>query len=149
VVATGGSGMNNIEIKLFHDEHYLSDYGKIVNCKIEIDEIEFGFANGFKLSIGHEQSCCETVELELDCFQQLKDMDLIGTKLYFIEVVDNAKFVENYEIGNVYNDNSHTWTFYNLKFLKGYGGIIDVQLRWLGTSNGYYSERVDIKLIIP
>ena len=87
----------------------------------------------------HEQDCCEGVYLE-DIVGDLNT--LLNTPILMAYVASNHKEVTeaNQEI-NYYHDSS-TWTFYHLATIKGY-----VTLRWIGESNGYYSETVDfIKL---
>lgn len=64
--------------------------------------------------------------------------DLIGSTLIMAEEstnCDNPK--RDYE-------ESHTWTFYRFATVRGY-----VTLRWYGSSNGYYSERVDLTQLPP
>lgn len=98
------------------------------------DELIFAFDDGSRYRMFHDQNCCERVWLE-DVCGRLED--LIGSPLLQAE--------EASEDGpgplSEYHD-SHTWTFYKFATIKGY-----VTLRWYGTSNGYYSERVDIELL--
>ena len=61
--------------------------------------------------------------------------DLVGEPLLLAEEVDGETPVDF----NVRDHESVTWTFYKFATRKGY-----VDVRWLGESNGYYSEGVDL-----
>jgi hypothetical protein len=91
-------------------------------------ELVFKTTDGETYRMYHEQDCCESVVLE-DVAGDLQD--LVGSEILIAEEVEGespADF-EAYE--------SYTWTFYKFATRKGY-----VDLRWLGQSNGYYSEGV-------
>jgi hypothetical protein len=79
---------------------------------------------------GHYQDCCESVDIN-DIVGDLQD--LVGEPLLIAEEVSGATEPdeEHYE--------SYTYTFYKFATRKGY-----VDVRWLGESNGYYSESVDL-----
>ena len=79
----------------------------------------------------HEQDCCEDVRVE-DITGDLRD--LIGEVVTVAEERCNA----NNE-GQKPNDwsESWTWTFYTIQTMHS-----DVTIRWVGESNGYYSEHV-------
>jgi len=80
----------------------------------------------------HKQDCCESVNIE-DIEGDLND--LLNTDILNAELVTNSdENTEKYE--------SVTWSFYKFATIKGY-----VTIRWIGTSNGYYSEVVSIKKI--
>lgn len=64
--------------------------------------------------------------------------DLVGSPITLAEESTNS---DNPPPGG---DGSHTWTFYRFATAKGY-----VTLRWLGESNGYYSEAVDFEKVNP
>jgi hypothetical protein len=94
------------------------------------DELVFKTDAGEIYRMYHEQDCCESVTLE-DVVGDLDD--LVGSEILIAEEVDGetpADFDDKY-------CESYTWTFYKFATRKGY-----VDLRWLGQSNGYYSESV-------
>ena len=75
----------------------------------------------------HKQDCCEDVHIN-DTIGDLNDLE--GEPILSAEVVTETSS----------NDNMHqTWTFYKFATIKGY-----VTVRWIGESNGYYSEEVEL-----
>ena len=76
----------------------------------------------------HDTDCCESVYVE-DIIGDIED--LVGWPLLISREDTNAEGEE------LTDEESYTWTFYNFATFKGY-----VTIRFLGTSNGYYSEDV-------
>lgn len=89
----------------------------------------------------HEQDCCESVTLE-EVFGDLSDLE--GTPILLAECVStHDRPQDRYTVEDdeyFTSPESETWTFYKFSTIKG-----SVTLRWYGTSNGYYSETVEIK----
>jgi hypothetical protein len=67
--------------------------------------------------------------------------DLVGTPLLLVEEVSNYE-PENVVCSDPDWYESETWTYYRFRTMKG-----SVDIRWYGTSNGYYSESVDIEIV--
>jgi hypothetical protein len=97
-------------------------------------EILFETSYGEFYRMFHGQDCCEYVRIE-DINGDLND--LIGDTI--LEAYESSNSDDPIPEG-VDSDASHTWTFYRLRTMK-----TTVVIRWLGTSNGYYSEDVDFK----
>ncbi len=96
------------------------------------DELRFAEAGGSGFRFIHEQYCCESVAIEDICGDLA---DLVGRPLILAEEVSNTNMPEPHK-----GSESYTWTFYRFATVKG-----TVTVRWLGESNGYYSESVDFE----
>ena len=101
------------------------------------DNVYFMFTDGTKLHMYHQQDCCESVRVE-DVIGDVND--LMYAPVVMAEEVTNSDDPPP-------DDQSHesyTWTFYKFATTAGY-----VTVRWLGSSNGYYSETADWTLYGP
>lgn len=86
------------------------------------EALRFTLADGRVCMMQHHQACCEHVYIE----SIVGDLqDLIGRKI--LKAEEAAHDVE-------VADGDQMWTFYKLATIKGY-----VDIRWNGSSNGYYS----------
>lgn len=105
-----------------------------------INEIHF-YTEHEHYVLTHIQDCCEHVYIE----SIIGDLtDLVGSPLTLAEEASNnwdstgdAKLLHALMGPLPGSDESYTWTFYKLATVNGY-----VDIRWYGTSNGYYSESV-------
>lgn len=80
----------------------------------------------------YRQDCCETVQVESIVGETA---DLIGAPILLAEEATSDETPSGYK--HEYEPESQTWTFYKLRTIKG-----SVDIRWFGSSNGYYSESV-------
>jgi hypothetical protein len=89
--------------------------------------------DGTKYAMYHSQDCCESVSIDDIC----GDLDdLIGSPI--IRATEDTSDQNPAGFTKDYQDDSFTWTFYNIATAKGH-----VTIRWYGESNGYYSESVN------
>lgn len=100
-----------------------------------IDEIRFQFSDA-DVVFYHNQDCCESVQID-DINGNLQD--LVGNIL----LVADERISDEPE-GDDQNNESDTWTFYTFRC-----NAESVDVKWHGYSNGYYSERVDVRVENP
>lgn len=105
---------------------------QIQGGQVEDEEMVFLGQDNFRFF--HSRDCCENVRI-VDLNGDLDD--LVGTPI--LEASEVSDGWSDTKL-NRQLDDSHTWTFYRFTTIKG-----TVVVRWLGESNGYYSESVDIE----
>ena len=97
-------------------------------------EIIFTCTDGTKYQLLHYQDCSESVIVE----SVVGDYsDLLNTPILLAEESSSTDCPPGSNEGD---EDSNTWTFYKLRTIKG-----SVDIRWHGSSNAYYSERVDFE----
>jgi len=106
-----------------------------IDIDSEKNEIMLTTASGRVVKVYHDQDCCETVEIES---MEGDWKSLVGKVLIEVE---QKEFDKGDPPPNEY---SESWTRTELRFCVGDATVIS---RWIGTSNGYYSEDVDFELI--
>lgn len=96
------------------------------------DRIDFTLSTGETFRLYHEQDCCEGVNIA----------DVNGDLAKLRGEVKLAEESTNSEDDPPEYPDSWTWTFYRIATDAEH-----VDIRWLGESNGYYSESVDWMLV--
>lgn len=100
----------------------------ITGLEIGSTEVNFILSDDSKYRMAHYQNCCEFVRI-VEIHGDISD--LIDSPIrYAIESKNTEDQPEQHS-------ESFTWTFYRIITDKG-----SLVIRWLGESNGYYSEAV-------
>lgn len=99
----------------------------------EDESITFYLDNAKSIRMYHSQDCCESVYIE--------DINGDLDSLLFKPILQADEKISTNEDSNSNTDESFTWTFYTLANISS---VVDI--RWYGSSNGYYSERVDLAI---
>lgn len=100
------------------------------------DSLTFTTVEGERFQMYHRQDCCESVYIE-SITGDLQD--LVGHPILMAEENSSNELPPGVE-PPAYRDDIQEWTFYKLATIKGY-----VDIRWYGSSNGYYSTSVDFE----
>lgn len=108
----------------------------LTEVKASDEQIDFVCSDGSEYRQYHDQDCCESVTVD-DVAGDWAD--IVGSPIL---VADERTSDENPPGVTKEWQDSFTWTFYKIDTVKG-----GVTIRWYGSSNGYYSERVSFERI--
>lgn len=125
----GSTWRERHELGVLIGETLVSVTGLDIGHDRDGDEVIFITESGKALKLYHEQDCCEhvrIVDIEVDAD------DFSGAVVLSAEAVEGES--KETECGDY-----QTYTFYKIETTKG-----GIWMRWLGESNGYYSQSVDI-----
>lgn len=105
------------------------------------DLIAFTLSDGTRCELYHEQDCCESVTVE--SIDGTLD-SIIGKEIVIAAECElpNGEDPAGYKAAEDSYRDSWTWTIYTLATLDS-----NVSIRWLGESNGYYSESVNFRVV--
>jgi len=117
-------------------EQMLGAVFESVSGQVNSEEIIFQTVAGERWVFAHDQDCCETVTVN-DITGDLTD--LVGSPLLLAEEFSGSIPADHDDA----DYDSYTYTYYRFATQRG-----RVTVRWLGTSNGYYSESVDLYLTL-
>ncbi len=99
-----------------------------IQCELGSTKMKLTCSDGRKFVFySFEASCGNDVKVWVE--------DIVGD----INDLLNSPILEAEEISSE-KKGDQTWTFYRFSTVKG-----TVTIRWLGESNGYYSEKVDLE----
>lgn len=117
------------------DEKLSTLIGKTMKSveKVDDSEVVFTTVDGEKFKLYHSQDCCESVYIE-SITGDLQN--LVGAPILLADESSSTDRPDDVPKPE-YEPESQTWTFYKFGTMKGY-----VDIRFLGESNGYYSEGV-------
>ena len=115
-----------LQVDLFRGQKITSIEGYEQNS----DRVIFNFENGARIIFAHEPECCESVFLA-----DLDENIQVGERLMFLEV--RTQCLEPNE-----DHEGMTWTFITILTDKCHE-----TMRWVGESNGWYSEKPTIIFI--
>lgn len=109
-----------------------------IDGKVGDDVMDFFAEDGTIFKFIYYPDCCASCNI-IDIIGDLSD--LLNSPILEAQQITS----ENYKNkGDYQPSDSYTWSFYRFSTVQG-----TVTVRWLGESNGYYSESVDFKVIKP